>query len=65
VKALVSSLTRAFIRSGAVSGGHGMRTLPLHRFGTADEAGAAVVFLMVNGWMNGATLKVDGGSRLA
>jgi NAD(P)-dependent dehydrogenase (short-subunit alcohol dehydrogenase family) len=42
-----------------------MRTLPLHRFGTADEAGAAVVFLMVNGWMNGATLKVDGGSRLA
>jgi NAD(P)-dependent dehydrogenase (short-subunit alcohol dehydrogenase family) len=39
-------------------------TLPLHRFGTAEEAGAAVVFLMVNGWMNGATLQVDGGSRL-
>jgi NAD(P)-dependent dehydrogenase (short-subunit alcohol dehydrogenase family) len=39
-------------------------TLPLHRFGTPDEAGAAVVFLMVNGWMNGATLNVDGGSRL-
>jgi NAD(P)-dependent dehydrogenase (short-subunit alcohol dehydrogenase family) len=40
-------------------------TLPLHRFGTAEEAGSAVVFLMVNGWMNGATLNVDGGSRFA
>jgi NAD(P)-dependent dehydrogenase (short-subunit alcohol dehydrogenase family) len=39
-------------------------TLPLHRLGTAEEAGAAVVFLMSNGWMNGATLNVDGGSRL-
>jgi NAD(P)-dependent dehydrogenase (short-subunit alcohol dehydrogenase family) len=39
-------------------------TLPLHRFGTAEEAGAAVVFLMANGWMNGATLNLDGGSRL-
>jgi NAD(P)-dependent dehydrogenase (short-subunit alcohol dehydrogenase family) len=39
-------------------------TLPLQRFGTAEEAGAAVVFLMVNGLMNGATLNVDGGSRL-
>lgn len=40
-------------------------TLPLRRFGTAEEAVAAVVFLMVvNGWMNGATLNVDGGSRL-
>jgi NAD(P)-dependent dehydrogenase (short-subunit alcohol dehydrogenase family) len=40
------------------------RSLPLHRLGTAEEAGAAVVFLMANGWMNGATLNVDGGSRL-
>lgn len=39
-------------------------SLPLHRLGTAAEAGAAVVFLMSNGWMNGATLHVDGGSRL-
>jgi NAD(P)-dependent dehydrogenase (short-subunit alcohol dehydrogenase family) len=39
-------------------------TLPLHRLGTADEAGAAVVFLMTNGFMNGATLNVDGGARL-
>jgi len=39
-------------------------TLPLHRLGTAEEAGAAVVFLMANGWMNGATLNIDGGSRL-
>ena len=38
-------------------------TLPLHRFGTAEEADAAVVFLMVNRWMNGATLNIDGGSR--
>ncbi|SDA46566.1 NAD(P)-dependent dehydrogenase, short-chain alcohol dehydrogenase family [Pseudomonas sp. NFACC15-1] len=40
------------------------RTLPLHRLGTADEAGAAVVFLMSNGFMNGATINVDGGARL-
>ncbi|MGZ2488230.1 NAD(P)-dependent dehydrogenase (short-subunit alcohol dehydrogenase family) [Rhizobium pisi] len=40
------------------------QTLPLHRLGTAQEAGDAVVFLMVNGWMNGAVLNVDGGSRL-
>jgi NAD(P)-dependent dehydrogenase (short-subunit alcohol dehydrogenase family) len=38
--------------------------LPLCRLGTAAEAGAAVVFLMSNGMMNGKTLHVDGGSRL-
>jgi NAD(P)-dependent dehydrogenase (short-subunit alcohol dehydrogenase family) len=43
---------------------HLKATLPLHRLGTAQEAGAAVVFLMNNGWMNGETLHVDGGSRL-
>lgn len=40
------------------------RSSPLQRVGTAEEAGAAVVFLMANGWMNGATLNVDGGARL-
>ncbi|ODV42026.1 short-chain dehydrogenase [Cupriavidus sp. UYMMa02A] len=40
------------------------QSLPLRRMGTAGEAGAAVVFLMANGWMNGATLNIDGGSRL-
>jgi len=40
------------------------RAAPLQRLGTADEAGAAVVFLMANGWMNGTTLHVDGGVRL-
>lgn len=38
--------------------------LPQRRLGTAEEAGAAVVFLMANGFMNGATLHVDGGTRL-
>jgi NAD(P)-dependent dehydrogenase (short-subunit alcohol dehydrogenase family) len=38
--------------------------LPLQRFGSAEEVGAAIVFLTVNRWMNGATLNVDGGSRL-
>jgi len=38
--------------------------LPLHSFGTAEEAGAAVIFLMANGWMNGEVLHVDGGARL-
>jgi NAD(P)-dependent dehydrogenase (short-subunit alcohol dehydrogenase family) len=37
---------------------------PLKRLGTPDEAGSAVVFLMANGWMNGATLNIDGGVRL-
>jgi NAD(P)-dependent dehydrogenase (short-subunit alcohol dehydrogenase family) len=37
---------------------------PLKRLGTAQEAGSALVFLMANGWMNGATLNVDGGVRL-
>jgi NAD(P)-dependent dehydrogenase (short-subunit alcohol dehydrogenase family) len=39
-------------------------SLPLKRLGSADEAGAGVVFLMTNGWMNGSTLNLDGGSRL-
>jgi NAD(P)-dependent dehydrogenase (short-subunit alcohol dehydrogenase family) len=39
-------------------------TLPLHRFGTPAEAGAAVVFLMSNGWITGETLHADGGVRL-
>jgi NAD(P)-dependent dehydrogenase (short-subunit alcohol dehydrogenase family) len=43
---------------------HLASTLPLQRLGTAEEAGAAVVFLMTNGWMNGATLNIDGGMRL-
>jgi NAD(P)-dependent dehydrogenase (short-subunit alcohol dehydrogenase family) len=38
--------------------------LPLHRLGTSEEVGAAVVFLMSNGFMNGETLHIDGGSRL-
>jgi NAD(P)-dependent dehydrogenase (short-subunit alcohol dehydrogenase family) len=38
--------------------------LPQGRLGTADEAGAAVVFLMRNGFVNGETLHVDGGARL-
>ncbi len=36
----------------------------LKRLGTAEEAAAAVIFLMTNGYMNGATLNIDGGGRL-
>lgn len=39
-------------------------TLPLKRIGTAEEAAAGVVFLMANGFMNGATLHLDGGAAL-
>ncbi|WP_407521495.1 SDR family oxidoreductase [Methylobacterium oryzisoli] len=39
-------------------------TLPARRPGTAEEAGAAIVFLMSNGFMTGETLHIDGGSRL-
>lgn len=37
---------------------------PLHRWGSADEAASAVLFLMANRYMNGAVLHIDGGSRL-
>ncbi|GGX77052.1 SDR family oxidoreductase [Massilia dura] len=37
---------------------------PLKRLGTPEEAGAATVFLMTNGWMNGTTLHIDGGVSL-
>lgn len=37
--------------------------IPTGRIGTAEEAGAAVVFLMSNGSMNGETLHVDGAQR--
>ncbi|MBT2341636.1 MULTISPECIES: SDR family oxidoreductase [Pseudomonas] len=40
------------------------QALPLRRLGTPEEAGAAVVFLMSNGFMNGAVLNIDGGARL-
>ena len=39
-------------------------TFPLHRFGTPAEVGAAVVFLMGNGWITGETLHADGSVRL-
>ncbi|WP_246740280.1 SDR family oxidoreductase [Bradyrhizobium sp. LCT2] len=38
--------------------------LPLRRLGTPEEVGAAMVFLMINGFMNGETFHIDGGSRL-
>lgn len=38
--------------------------LPLHRLATAEQAGAAIVFLMTNEIMNGETIHVDGGQRL-
>jgi len=38
--------------------------LPQRRLGTAEEAGAALVFRMSHGFMNGETLHVDGGARL-
>lgn len=41
------------------------QSAPLKRLGTADEAGAATVFLMTNGWMSGATLNIDGATRFS
>lgn len=38
--------------------------LPLHRLGTPEEAASAVLFIMNNRFMTGATLNVDGGMRL-
>ena len=56
-------LGRAF-REGRDAFVTGMKEKPpQHRLVTAAEAGAAVVFLMTNGGMNGETLHIDGGSR--
>jgi NAD(P)-dependent dehydrogenase (short-subunit alcohol dehydrogenase family) len=38
--------------------------LPLRRMGTADEAAEAIIFLMANSYMTGATFHIDGGMRL-
>ncbi len=37
---------------------------PLQRWGSANDAAIAVLFLMANRYMNGAVLHVDGGIRL-
>ncbi|MEU5992858.1 SDR family oxidoreductase [Spirillospora sp. NPDC047418] len=39
--------------------------MPLGRFGTAEEAASAAVFLMANPYMSGEVLTVDGGQSLA
>ena len=39
-------------------------SMPLGRFGTADEVADAVLFLMRNSYVNGETLTIDGGARL-
>ncbi|GAB2836669.1 SDR family oxidoreductase [Actinocorallia aurea] len=39
--------------------------MPLGRFGTAEEAGAAAVFLMANTYITGQVLTVDGAQTLA
>ncbi|WP_236003909.1 SDR family NAD(P)-dependent oxidoreductase [Nonomuraea antri] len=41
------------------------RSSLIGRFGTADEAAAAALFLMANNFMTGAVLDVDGGAGLA
>ncbi len=40
------------------------RKIPIGRIGTADEAASAILFLMTNQFMNGATLSIDGGMKL-
>ncbi|SEV89667.1 SDR family oxidoreductase [Luteibacter sp. 329MFSha] len=38
--------------------------LPVGRVGAAEDAGAAILFLITNGFVSGETLHVDGGARL-
>ncbi|MEU9868575.1 SDR family oxidoreductase [Actinomadura sp. NPDC048021] len=56
---------------GAASGAEGDAamaeaggSMPLGRFGTAEEAASAALFLMANTYMNGEILTVDGGQSL-
>jgi NAD(P)-dependent dehydrogenase (short-subunit alcohol dehydrogenase family) len=42
---------------------HAARLLPGGRIGQADEIGAAIGFLMCNGYMNAEVLHIDGGGR--
>ncbi|MCQ0014994.1 SDR family oxidoreductase [Actinomadura madurae] len=39
--------------------------MPLGRFGTAEEAASAALFLMANAYMSGEILTIDGGQSLA
>ena len=39
-------------------------TIPLHRIGQADEIAHAILFLMTNEYITGASLPVDGGASL-
>lgn len=41
------------------------RQMPTGRIGTAEEAASAILFLMTNQFMNGATLSIDGGMKLS
>ncbi|MFI6093881.1 SDR family oxidoreductase [Streptomyces sp. NPDC051218] len=44
---------------------HAAKTLPLGRFGTAEEAAAAALFVMANPYMTGSLLTIDGGQSLS
>lgn len=63
---LLDAAARAFgaqSRAALVAGA--TARLPVPRAGTASELGAAVLFAMTNGYLTGATLRVDGGARWA
>ena len=56
---------RQFLGDDAASILSGMAgSVPLGRFGTADEVADAVLFLMRNTYVNAETLTIDGGARL-
>ncbi|SNT48219.1 NAD(P)-dependent dehydrogenase, short-chain alcohol dehydrogenase family [Actinomadura meyerae] len=62
--AMAEAGAAAMAEAGAAAMAEAGAAMPLGRFGTAEEAASAAVFLMANPYMSGEVLTVDGGQSL-